>query len=330
MDQVSSSTAALEGRTGAVIGYGSQGHAHALNLRDSGVDVVVGLRDGSASADKARAESLEVMPVHEAATRGDVIAFLIHDTAQPAVYAADIEPALEPGNALLFAHGFNIHYGEIVPPEDVDVILVAPKSPGQMLRREFEAGRGVPALYGIHQDATGGARDLTLAYAAGLGSSRAGLLETTCGAETETDLFGEEAVLCGGFSELVKAGFETLVEAGYDPRLAYFECLHELKLIVDLAYAGGLAGMRAEVSDTAEYGDYVSGKRVVGPAARIAMGEILEDIQSGAFARRWIDESKNGGQEFQRVRACERLHQIEEVGAELRSHMAWLQPDSEA
>ena len=188
----------------------------------------------------------------------------------------------------------------------------------------------MPALYGIHQDATGGARELTLAYAAGLGSSRAGLLETTCGAETETDLFGEQAVLCGGFSELVKAGFETLVEAGYDPRLAYFECLHELKLIVDLAYAGGLAGMRAEVSDTAEYGDYVSGKRVVGPAARIAMREILEDIQSGAFARRWIDESKSGGQEFQRVRACERLHQIEEVGAELRSHMAWLQPDSEA
>ena len=234
MDQVSSSTAALEGRTVAVIGYGSQGHAHALNLRDSGVEVVVGLRDGSASADKARAESLEVMPVNEAAKRGDVIAFLIHDTAQPAVYAADIEPALEPGYARLFAHGFNIHYGEIVPPADVDVILVAPKSPGQMLRREFEAGRGVPALYGIHQDATGVARELTLAYAAGLGSSRAGLLETTCGAETETDLFGEQAVLCGGFSELVKAGFETLVEAGYDPRLAYFECLHELKLIVDL------------------------------------------------------------------------------------------------
>ena len=252
MDQVSSSTAALEGRTVAVIGYGSQGHAHALNLRDSGVEVVVGLRDGSASADKARAESLEVMLVHEAAKRGDVIAFLIHDTAQPAVYTADIEPALEPGNALLFAHGFNIHYGEITPPADVDVILVAPKSPGQMLRREFEAGRGVPALYGIHQDATGGARELTLAYAAGLGSSRAGLLETTCGAETETDLFGEQAVLCGGFSELVKAGFETLVEAGYDPRLAYFECLHELKLIVDLAYAGGLAGIRAGVSDTAE------------------------------------------------------------------------------
>jgi len=329
MDQGNSSTAALEVKTVAVIGYGSQGHAHALNLRDSGVQVVVGLRDGSASADKAQEEGLEVTSVREAAERGDVVAFLIHDTAQPAVYNRDIEPALKPGNALLFAHGFNIHYGEIVPPADVDVILVAPKSPGKMLRREFEAGRGVPALYGIHQDATGRARELTLAYAAGLGSSRAGLLETTCAAETETDLFGEQAVLCGGFSELVKAGFETLVEAGYDPRLAYFECLHELKLIVDLAYAGGLAGMRAEVSDTAEYGDYVSGKRVVGPDARIAMREILEDIQSGAFARRWIDESKNGGQEFQRVRECERLHQIEAVGTELRSHMAWLKTDSE-
>ena len=329
MDQGNSSTAALEVKTVAVIGYGSQGHAHALNLRDSGVQVGVGLRDGSASADKAQEEGLEVTSVREAAERGDVVACLIHDTAQPPVYNRDIEPALKPGNALLFAHGFNIHYGEIVPPADVDVILVAPKSPGKMLRREFEAGRGVPALYGIHQDATGRARELTLAYAAGLGSSRAGLLETTCAAETETDLFGEQAVLCGGFSELVKAGFETLVEAGYDPRLAYFECLHELKLIVDLAYAGGLAGMRAEVSDTAEYGDYVSGKRVVGPDARIAMREILEDIQSGAFARRWIDESKNGGQEFQRVRECERLHQIEAVGTELRSHMAWLKTDSE-
>lgn len=324
MDREINSTAALEGRTVAVIGYGSQGHAHALNLRDSGVSVVVGLRDGSVSVAKAQAEGLEVTSVPEAARRGDVVAILIHDTAQAQVYTDEIAPHMEPGDALLFAHGFNIHYGEVTPPVDVDVILVAPKSPGQMLRQEFEAGRGVPALYSIHQDATGGARELTLAYAAALGSGRAGLLETTFAAETETDLFGEQAVLCGGLSELVKGGFETLVEAGYDPALAYFECLHEMKLIIDLAYARGLAGMRAEISDTAEYGDYVSGRRVVGAASRAAMKEILEDIQSGAFARRWIKESKSGGKEFERIRACERLHQIEEVGGELRSHMAWL------
>jgi ketol-acid reductoisomerase len=324
MDTASTSTAALEGRTVAVIGYGSQGHAHALNLRDSGATVIVGLREGSASKAEAEAKGLEVTSVAEAARRGDVIAFLIHDTAQAAVYAAEIEPNLSPGDALLFAHGFNIHYGQIKPSDDIDVILVAPKSPGQMLRREFEAGQGVPALYAIHQDATGNARALTLAYAAALGSARAGLLETTMGAETETDLFGEQAVLCGGLSELVKGGFETLVEAGYDPALAYFECLHEMKLIVDLAYARGLAGMRAEISDTAEYGDYVSGKRVIGPESRTAMKEILADIQSGAFAKRWIDEAEAGGEEFERMRACERVHQIEEVGEKLRAHMTWL------
>jgi ketol-acid reductoisomerase len=318
------STEALEGRTVAVIGYGSQGHAHALNLRDSGIDVVVGLRPESASVAEARGEGLEVLSVPDAAAKGDVVAILIHDTVQPKVYRAQIESQLKPGDALLFAHGFNIHYGQIAPPEDVDVILVAPKSPGQMLRSEYAAGRGVPALFAVHQDATGDARARTLAYATALGSSRAGLLETTFAAETETDLFGEQAVLCGGLSELVKGGFETLVEAGYDPRLAYFECLHEMKLIVDLAYARGLAGMRAEVSDTAEYGDYVSGKRVVGPASRTAMREILADIQSGAFARRWIDEAESGGAEFERIRTCERVHQIEEVGSELRSHMAWL------
>ena len=324
MDTASTSTAALEGRTVAVIGYGSQGHAHALNLSDSGATVIVGLREGSASKAEAEAKGLEVTSVAEAARRGDVIAFLIHDTAQAAVYAAEIEPNLSPGDALLFAHGFNIHYGQIKPSDDIDVILVAPKSPGQMLRREFEAGQGVPALYAIHQDATGNARALTLAYAAALGSARAGLLETTMGAETETDLFGEQAVLCGGLSELVKGGFETLVEAGYDPALAYFECLHEMKLIVDLAYARGLAGMRAEISDTAEYGDYVSGKRVIGPESRTAMKEILADIQSGAFAKRWIDEAEAGGEEFERMRACERVHQIEEVGEKLRAHMTWL------
>jgi ketol-acid reductoisomerase len=324
MEQRDHSTSALEGLTVAVVGYGSQGHAHALNLRDSGIDVVVGLRHGSASEAEARARGLEVTSIAEAAGRGDVVALLIHDTVQPEVYEAEIAANLVPGNALLFAHGFNVHYGEITAPEGVDVVLVAPKSPGQMLRREFEAGRGVPALYAIHQDATGRARPITLAYAAALGSARAGLLETTFGAETETDLFGEQAVLCGGLSELVKSGFETLVEAGYDPRLAYFECLHEMKLIVDLAYARGLAGMRAEISDTAEYGDYVSGKRVIGDSSRAAMKEILADIRSGAFARRWIDEARSGGQDFERIRSCERVHQIEKVGAELRSHMAWL------
>jgi len=252
------------------------------------------------------------------------VAFLIHDTAQSDVYTAEIEPHFQSGDTLLFAHGFNIHYGEVAPPSHIDVVLVAPKSPGQMLRSEYVAGRGVPALYGIHQDATGTARELTLAYAAALGSARAGVLKTTFAAETETDLFGEQAVLCGGLSELVKGGFETLVEAGYDRRLAYFECLHEMKMIVDLAYSRGLAGMRAEISDTAEYGDYVSGKRVVGPASREAMREILAEIQSGTFARRWIDEAKAGGEEFRRLRACEREHQIEEVGEELRSRMPWL------
>ena len=324
MDLQQHSTAALEGRTVAVIGYGSQGHAHALNLRDSGIEVVVGLRSGSRSAETAEAEGLAVVSVAEAARRGDVVSVLIHDTAQPDVYEAEIAPGLDAGDALLFAHGFNIHYDEITPRADVDVVLVAPKSPGQMLRREYVAGRGVPALYAVRQDASGRARELTLAYAAALGCTRAGLLETTFGAETETDLFGEQAVLCGGLSELVKSGFETLVEAGYDPALAYFECLHEMKLIVDLAYARGLAGMRAEVSDTAEYGDYVSGKRVVGEASKQAMREVLADIQSGSFARRWIEEARRGGEEFEQTRACERMHQIEKVGAELRSHMAWL------
>ena len=254
----------LDGRRLAVIGYGSQGHAHALNLRDSGVPVVVGLYEGSPSADSAREQDLEVMTVAEASAWADMVALLIPDTKQSAVYHVEVEPYLTEGDVLLFAHGFNVHYDEIKPPESVDTILVAPKSPGAKVRAEYNAGRGVPALVGVHYDASGRALDTALAYADGLGCTRAGVLQTTFAAETETDLFGEQAVLCGGLSELIKAGFETLVDAGYDPQLAYFECLHEMKLIVDLAYAKGLSGMRAEVSDTAEYGDYVSGSRVIG------------------------------------------------------------------
>ena len=317
-------TELLKGRTVAVIGYGSQGHAHALNLRDSGVEVVVGLYEGSPSAQRARADGMEVVSVVEAAKRADVVSILIPDTVQRDVYESEIAPNLESGNALMFAHGFNVHYEEIIPPEDVDVLLVAPKSPGNRVREEYAAGRGVPALFAVHQDATSCATELCKAYAAGLGCTRAGILETTFGAETETDLFGEQAVLCGGFSELVKAGFDTLVDAGYDPALAYFECLHELKLIVDLAYAGGLSGMRREVSDTAEYGDYVSGPRVVGDASRQAMKEILADVQSGAFAKRWIAEARGGREEFNKMRESETNHAIESVGHELRSHMAWL------
>ena len=314
----------LDRRRVAVVGYGSQGHAHALNLRDSGASVVVGLYEGSRSADAAREQGLEVMTVAEAAQWADLVALLLPDTKQPAVYHVEVEPHLAEGDVLLFAHGFNVHYGEIRPPEHVDTVLVAPKSPGDMVRDEYQAGRGVPALIGVHHDATGKALDLALAYADGLGCTRAGVLQTTFAAETETDLFGEQAVLCGGLSELVKAGFETLVDAGYDPQLAYFECLHEMKLIVDLAYARGLSGMRAEVSDTAEYGDYVSGPRVIGEASRAAMKEILDEIQSGAFARKWIEEARCGGREFERLREQERTHTIESVGDALRSRMAWL------
>ncbi len=316
--------ALLDSRRVAVVGYGSQGHAHALNLRDSGVSVVVGLYEGSPSADAAREQGLEVMTVAEAAQWADTVALLLPDTKQPAVYDVEVEPHLAEGDVLLFAHGFNIHYGEIRPPEHVDTVLVAPKSPGDMVRDEYRAGRGVPALIGVHHDASGKALDLALAYADGLGCTRAGVLQTTFAAETETDLFGEQAVLCGGLSELVKAGFETLVDAGYDPQLAYFECLHEMKLIVDLAYARGLSGMRAEISDTAEYGDYVSGRRVIGDASRAAMKEILDEIQSGAFARKWIEEARCGGREFERLREQERTHTIEKVGDALRSRMAWL------
>ena len=314
----------LDGRRVAVIGYGSQGHAHALNLRDSGISVVVGLYEGSPSAARAREQGLEVKTVAEACEWADMVALLIPDTMQAAVYHVDVEPHLNDGDVLLFAHGFNVHYDEINPPEGVDTILVAPKSPGNKVREEYEAGRGVPALVGVHNDASGRALDIALAYADALGCARAGVLKTTFAAETETDLFGEQAVLCGGLSELVKAGFETLVDAGYDPQLAYFECLHEMKLIVDLAYAKGLSGMRTEVSDTAEYGDYVSGPRVIGEASRAAMKEVLEEIQSGAFARKWIEEARCGSPNFNRKRAEERTHGIEAVGEELRSRMAWL------
>jgi ketol-acid reductoisomerase len=314
----------LKDRRLAVIGFGSQGHAHALNQRDHGVSVVVGLYEGSPSAAVAREQSLEVKTVAEAAEWADVISILIPDTKQAEVYHTEIEPHLSDGDILVFAHGFNIHYGEIDPPEGVDTILIAPKSPGQMVRSEYVAGRGVPALVGVHRDASGKALDYALAYAAGLGSTRTGVLETTFGDETETDLFGEQAVLCGGLSELVKAGFETLVDAGYDPRLAYFECLHELKLIIDLAYAKGLSGMRAEISDTAEWGDYESGRRVIGEASRTAMREVLDEIQSGAFAKKWIEEARGGAPNFQRRRQEERGHIIESTGDALRARMSWL------
>ncbi|MFO7262075.1 MAG: ketol-acid reductoisomerase [bacterium] len=315
----------LAGRRVAVIGYGSQGHAHALNLHDSGVATTVGLRPDSRSAAAAREAGLEVRSIPEAVAEADVVALLIPDTVQPAVYRDEIAPHLRPGSALLFAHGFNIHYGQIEPPDNVDVILVAPKSPGHMVRREYKEGRGVPALVAVHRDASGQALGIALAYAHAIGCTRAGVLETTFAHETESDLFGEQAVLCGGLSALIKAGFETLVSAGYPPELAYFECLHEMKLIVDLVYAGGLTAMRRGVSDTAEYGDYVCGRRVIGEASRAAMREILEDIRSGAFARRWIREAESGGREFQRMRELERSHPIEAVGAELRARMAWLQ-----
>ena len=316
---------ALEGQTVAVIGYGSQGHAHAQNLRESGVDVVVGLAPGSKSRALAEEAGLRVADVADAVREADVIMIAVPDTVQKSVYDTDIAPNLRPGQLLMFAHGFNIRFGRISPPEDIDVGMVAPKGPGHLLRSVYRQGGGVPALFAVERDASGTARDRVLAYARGLGSTRAGVLETTFAEETETDLFGEQALLCGGVSALVKAAFETLVEAGYQPELAYFETMHELKLIVDLMYRGGLNFMRFSVSDTAEYGDYVSGPRVT-EGAKAAMKDVLADIQSGSFAERWINEYDSGGEQFKRLRQQDRDHQIEQVGAELRSKMPFLNP----
>jgi len=317
---------ALAGQTVAIIGYGSQGHAHALNLHESGVDVVVGLQPGSKSRPLAEEAGLRVADVADAVKAADVIMILVPDTGQKAVYDAEIGPNLRAGQLVMFAHGFNIHFGRIDPPGNVDVGMVAPKGPGHLLRSVFQAGGGVPALFAVHRDATGTARARVLAYARALGNTRAGVLETTFAEETETDLFGEQSVLCGGTAALVKMAFETLVEAGYQPELAYFETMHELKLIVDLLYRGGLNFMRFSVSDTAEYGDYVSGPRIIDEHVRETMRAVLGEIQDGSFARRWIAESDSGRQEFERLRAQDRDHQIERVGAELRAQMAFLNP----
>jgi ketol-acid reductoisomerase len=314
----------LDGKTVAILGYGSQGHAHALNLKDSGVDVVVGLREGSTSADKARADGVRVEPVADAASLGDIVMVLLPDEKQAEVWEAEIGDGIAPGNLLLFAHGFSIHFGQIDPGPEVDVGMVAPKGPGHLVRRQYVDGNGVPGLIAIHRDASGTARDFVLAYAKGIGCTRAGVIETTFKDETETDLFGEQAVLCGGVSELVRAGYETLVEAGYDPRLAYFECLHELKLIVDLMYEKGITGMRYSISNTAEYGDLTRGARVIGDPTREAMKAILGEIQSGDFAREWIAENKAGQENFQRMRSEQQNHQIEREGKELRSMMDWI------
>jgi ketol-acid reductoisomerase len=317
----------LDGKTVAILGYGSQGHAHALNLKDSGVKVVVGLRGDSASVPKARDDGLEVLSIADAASEGDLVMILLPDEKQAEVWQSDIEDGIAPGNLVMFAHGFSIHFKQIEPGPEIDVGMVAPKGPGHLVRRQFVEGSGVPGLAAIHQDATGNTRDLVLAYARGIGCTRAGVIETTFKDETETDLFGEQAVLCGGLSELVRAGYETLVEAGYDPRLAYFECLHELKLIVDLMYEKGITGMRYSISNTAEYGDLTRGKRVVDDHTRAAMKQILAEIQSGDFAREWIAENKAGQENFQRMREEEKNHQVEREGKELRSHMPWINQD---
>ncbi len=319
----------IQGKNVAVIGYGSQGHAHALNLRDSGVDVRVGLKEGSTSRAKAEDEGLRVLSVAEAVQEADVIVVLAPDQFQRHIYAESIEPHITEGDTLVFGHGFNIRFGYIQPPAGVDVILVAPKAPGHTVRREFVAGRGIPDIIAVEQDASGSAWDLAKSYAKAIGGTRAGVIKTTFTEETETDLFGEQAVLCGGVSHLVQAGFETLTEAGYQPEIAYFEVLHELKLIVDLMWEGGIAKQRWSVSDTAEYGDYVSGPRVVTPEVKASMKSILDDIQSGAFAKRFIDDQDNGGTEFLQLREQEAAHSIEATGKTLRSHFAWKQEDSD-
>ncbi len=314
---------ALDGKTVAIIGYGSQGHAHALNLKDSGVKVVVGLYEGSKSWKKAEEAGLEVATAADAAKKADIIMILINDEKQQALYLESIRPNLTAGKTLMFAHGFNIHFGLIVPPADVDVIMIAPKGPGHTVRSEYVEGKGVPCLVAVHQDATGRALDTGLAYAAGIGGARAGVLETTFKMETETDLFGEQAVLCGGVTALMKAGFETLVEAGYDPQNAYFECIHEMKLIVDLIYKGGFSMMRYSISDTAEFGDYETGKRLITDETKKEMKKVLTEIQDGTFASKWINENKTGRLHFNACRRIEAEHQLEQVGAEIRKLYDW-------
>jgi ketol-acid reductoisomerase len=314
----------LDGKTVAIIGYGSQGHAHSLNLKDSGVSVVVGLRPGSSSVAKAAEHGLRVAEPADAASEGDVVMMLVPDELHGQVWESGVRDGIAPGNLLLFGHGFSIHYEQIVPPGEVDVALVAPKGPGHLVRRQFLEGSGVPGLVAVSQDATGNALALALAYAKGIGCTRGGVIETTFKDETETDLFGEQAVLCGGVTELVRAGYETLVDAGYDPRLAYFECMHELKLIVDLMYEKGIAGMRYSISNTAEYGDLTRGKRVIGPESRAAMQQLLSEIQSGDFAREWIAENRAGQENFKRMRSEQAAHQVEVVGQELRAQMDWI------
>ena len=314
----------LDGKTVAIIGYGSQGHAHSLNLKDSGVSVVVGLRPDSSSVDKAREHGLRVEDPATAAAEGDLVMMLVPDELHREVWESSVRDGVDAGNMLLFGHGFSIHYKEIETPADVDVALVAPKGPGHLVRRQFLEGSGVPGLVAVEQDAGGQALDLALAYAKGIGCTRGGVIETTFKDETETDLFGEQAVLCGGVTELVRAGYETLVGAGYDPRLAYFECLHELKLIVDLMYEKGIAGMRYSISNTAEYGDMTRGSRVIGAESRNAMQELLAEIQSGDFAREWIAENRAGQENFKRMREEQARHQVEVVGKELRAQMDWI------
>ncbi len=317
----------LDGKTVAIIGFGSQGHAHAQNLKDSGVSVVVGLRPDSASVEPARGAGLEVLEIADAASRGDIVMVLLPDEKHGEVYGAEIADGIAQGDHLMFGHGFSIHYGEIAPPAGVDVSLAAPKGPGHLVRRQYLEGSGVPGLIAIHQDATGTAKETALAYAKGIGCTRGGVIETSFREETETDLFGEQAVLCGGASELVQAGFETLVEAGYDPQMAYFECLHELKLIVDLMYEKGLAGMRYSISNTAEYGDYTRGKRVITDETRANMRKILQEIQSGDFAREWIAENRAGQENFLRMREEQARGEIETTGQELRAKMDWIQTE---
>jgi len=317
----------LAQKTIAIIGYGSQGHAHALNLKDSGMNAIVGLYPGSKSAEKALAAGIPVHSVSDAAKNADFIMILLPDEVQKSVYKEEIEPNLTAGKVLAFAHGFNIHYGQVVPPADVDVVMIAPKGPGHLVRRTYEQGQGVPALIAVYQDASGQARDRAMAYAKGIGGTRAGVLETSFREETETDLFGEQAVLCGGLSALIKAGFETLVAAGYQPELAYFECLHEVKLIVDLIVEGGLAKMRDSISNTAEYGDYTRGPRIVTEQTKAEMRKVLQEIQSGQFARDFVLENQAGKPGFTAMRRLEAEHPIEDVGKDLRAMFSWMKKD---